>query len=125
MKSSHSRQSYKQVCNVCAKHKLKLVDYSAIHLLNNWHNDGENLENIISKLQAEAETYQLPFTVELDSLGFNEAMLRLAFDKKHSRELLAFYNDIVIPESQKKQNPLEKIRSWMYELFVYHSKTKY
>jgi hypothetical protein len=106
--------TYAKVSEVCSRYRLKLVDFSACQLLNSWSNKGQDLEKTISEMHQEAGQCQLPFTVELDELGFNEAMTRLSFDKGYADRMLEFYNKKVIPESQKKTGIVKKLRRELY-----------
>jgi hypothetical protein len=106
--------TYAKVSEVCSKYNLSLVDFSAFQLLNSWSNKGQDLEKTISEMHQEAKQYQLPFTVELDELGLNEAMTRLSFDKEYSSKMLEFYNKTIIPESQKKTGFINKLRRELY-----------
>ena len=111
--------TYEKVSEVCSRHKLNLVDFSACQLINSWSNQGYDLEKTIEGMQQEAKQYQLPLEIWLDDLGFNEAMTRLSFDKEYSYKMLEFYNKKVLPESQKKTSLSNRLRRLAYEIILF------
>jgi hypothetical protein len=112
---------YKGVSDICAKHGLGLIDFTALQLMNSWHNQVYDLEETVGKLQEEARECQLPFTFEVDKLGLNRAMVQLAFNREYARDMLGFYHSKVLADekTERKEKLTDKLRRWLYYASIF------
>ena len=114
--------THKKLIEVCARHKLDVVGYSACMILNNWHNQGHDLEQALERTWKRNQEEQRPLMLESDRYGFDEACIRLNWEPDYCRKMLDFYKHTVLPESSKSSNPVSIVRRWLYSWKVYGPK---
>ena len=109
---------YEKLVEICAEHELDVADFTTCMILNNWHNQGENLEEALKKTQEAKKEYQKPLILE-DDYCVREVVVKLVWDKVYSQKMLDFYQNTVLPESIQKSSLKKKLRSWLYQFQIY------
>ena len=114
--------TYRKLMEICAAHKLSPADYSACMILNNWHNQGNDLEQALEKTQKRNQEEQRPLMLGSDRYGFDEACIKLNWEVDYCKKMLDFYEYTVLPESKKRSNPVSVVRRWLYSWKIYGPK---